>query len=53
MARVLLILLVLIIAVPAIAVGLNRLARHCWHEVIQTQQAIDQQAAPLGNPSKP
>lgn len=46
MARVLFILLVLIVAVPAIAVLGNRVARYCWHAVAQTQQAIDHQASP-------
>ena len=46
MARVLFIILVLVFAVPAVAVLGNRLARCCWHAVVQTQQSIDHQASP-------
>jgi len=47
MARLLVILLLAaIIAVPAIAVVLNRSARWCWHEVTHTQQQIDQELHP-------
>lgn len=41
MSRILLLLLILLIAIPAIAVGLNKLARRYWHDVVQTQTEID------------
>lgn len=56
MARVLFILLVVIIAVPATAIVVNKWARWCWHEVVQEvqteQQRLDR-ACPQRGPSQP